>query len=103
MKATECEGIPQGDCDFLDYLEKCVKSFPDHKVVTRFAVAYSKKRLAGTEPGDLMRYRKAAQGKGFTVEVGPKAQITATAPAGDPCCEWDWDEVLQTWICVAWC
>ena len=103
MKTSECEGIPQRDCDFLDYLAKCVKGYADQKVAARFAVAYSKKGLAGTEPGDLIRYKKAAQGKGFTVEVGPKAQIAAAAPAGDPCCEWDWDEEQQAFVCVAMC
>ena len=103
MKATECEGIPPEDCDFLNHLEKCFQSYPDRRVAARFAVAYSKKRLAGMEPGDLMRYRKAGLGKGFTAEVRPKAEIVASAPAGDPCCEWDWDPDLQQLVCVAWC
>ncbi len=103
MEKSECAGIPQPDCDFLDYLAKAVQGYTDQKVAGRFAVAYSKKRLAGTDPGDLMRYRKAAQGKGFTVEVGPKARIAASAPAGDPCCEWDWDEACGCFVCVAMC
>lgn len=103
MKATECEGIPLQDQEFLDYLAGCFKNYKDRKVAKKFGVAYSKAGLAGLEPGDLMRYRRSPAGKGFTVQVGPKATIVATATAGDPCCEWVWDDDAEGWICIGWC
>jgi hypothetical protein len=53
--------------------------------------------------GELLRYVRSSAGKGFTAEAGSRDDIMTSAPPGDPCCEWYFDEDSMQWICIAWC
>lgn len=103
MKDCECEGIGADDRAFLEYLEKCFAAYPDRRVAARFAVAVNKRGLAGLGSGRMLRYQRHTSGEGFVAEPGSREEIMATAPSGDPCCEWEWDEFEQRWVCIGWC
>jgi hypothetical protein len=103
MHDCECEGISAQDRAFLEYLEKCFADYPDRKTAARFGVSFDKRRLAALGPGELLRYVRSSAGKGFTAEAGSRDDIMTSAPPGDPCCEWYFDEDSMQWICIAWC
>ena len=101
MKNCECPGISAEERAFLEYVEKCIKSYPDQATAARFGVCRAKRVFAGLGPGDGMRYSRHPSGKGLVAEVRPKPQLVEAAALG--CCEWEWDETEQQWICVVWC
>lgn len=103
MKDCECEGISANDRAFLEYLEKCFAGYPDHRVAARFGVALNKRSLAGLPPGRMLRYRRHPSGEGFVAEAGSRDAILKSAPPGDPCCEWEWVEEEQHFVCIGWC
>ena len=103
MRDCECKDISAEDRAFLEYLEKCFAQYPDRRVAARFGVSYDKRRLAGLRPGRLLRYKRLPGGEGFVAEGGSRDEIMQSAPPGDPCCEWAWDEESQSWVCLAWC
>jgi hypothetical protein len=103
MKDCECEGISAEDRAFLDYLEKSFAAYPNRKVAARFGVTTNHRRLAGLGPGRLLRFTRHPFGEGLVAEAGSREEIMKTAPPGDPCCYWEWDEDNQSWICMGWC